>query len=100
NSCRAGIAQLVEQRFCKPLVVGSIPTAGTDDCTGIGACKRSLILAESSAHPYSRCVKCASGTFSNSFAGGLDAAVRTVQVGRGGRSRRSLGSRPPHCVCS
>ena len=25
----AGIAQLVEQRFCKPLVVGSIPTAGT-----------------------------------------------------------------------
>jgi hypothetical protein len=24
----AGIAQLVEQRFCKPLVVGSIPTAG------------------------------------------------------------------------
>ena len=26
---RAGIAQLVEQRFCKPLVVGSIPTAGT-----------------------------------------------------------------------
>src|SRR5438874_13799932 len=24
----AGIAQMVEQRFCKPLVVGSIPTAG------------------------------------------------------------------------
>ena len=29
NFSRAGIAQLVEQRFCKPLVVGSIPTAGT-----------------------------------------------------------------------
>ena len=28
-SGKAGIAQLVEQRFCKPLVVGSIPTAGT-----------------------------------------------------------------------
>ena len=30
RSRHAGIAQLVEQRFCKPLVVGSIPTAGTD----------------------------------------------------------------------
>ena len=26
---RAGLAQLVEQRFCKPLVVGSIPATGT-----------------------------------------------------------------------
>ncbi len=33
----AGIAQLVEQRFCKPLVVGSIPTAGTSLCHRIPA---------------------------------------------------------------
>jgi hypothetical protein len=27
----AGLAQLVEQRFCKPLVGGSSPSAGTND---------------------------------------------------------------------
>ena len=26
---RAGVAQLVEQRFCKPLVVGSNPATGS-----------------------------------------------------------------------
>jgi hypothetical protein len=40
NRGRAGIAQLVEQRFCKPLVVGSIPTAGIP--TGHGARRRTV----------------------------------------------------------
>ncbi|MEA2476745.1 MAG: hypothetical protein QOC87_944 [Actinomycetota bacterium] len=34
---RAGLAQLAEQRFCKPQVVGSIPTPGSlgvEDVTG------------------------------------------------------------------
>lgn len=29
NSGSAGVAQLVERRFCKPQVVGSIPTPGS-----------------------------------------------------------------------
>ena len=28
---RAGLAQMVEQRFCKPKVAGSIPATGTTD---------------------------------------------------------------------
>lgn len=41
---RALVAQLVEQRFCKPKVAGSIPAGGTrkplEDCRNLGFAER------------------------------------------------------------
>lgn len=45
GACRAGLAQLVEQRFCKPKVAGSNPASGTTRLQVIAAVGRLAYVA-------------------------------------------------------